>query len=266
MPNISNLGYLTDSIVHQFSGIVEEHTDYFVIRTPSNPTYYWGNLTLFKHEPVIGDYERWMAIQDREFGPDAGHVTFGWDSSDRGEISQFTDQGFEFENQVVLRLNELRRPRIYNDAVEVRAITSDHDWDALVELQIECGYPLQGGDEAGYRLFKERGMKTYRLMQDTGRGDWWGAFLNGELVGDMGLYFTENEQAGRFQSVETSAKHRRQGICSTLLYEVSRQTMTDAMSLVIVAGSDEAPAAIYQSLGYEMVSHQYGVCRRPRGG
>jgi hypothetical protein len=44
---MQNLGYITDSIFHQLTGIVEEKNEYFVVRNPNNPTYYWGNLLLF---------------------------------------------------------------------------------------------------------------------------------------------------------------------------------------------------------------------------
>jgi hypothetical protein len=52
-----NLGYLTDCILHKIHGVVEEKKDYFLIRTPSNPTYFWGNLIVFKSAPVAGCFD-----------------------------------------------------------------------------------------------------------------------------------------------------------------------------------------------------------------
>jgi hypothetical protein len=55
---MQNLGYITDSIFHQLTGIVEEKNEYFVVRNPNNPTYYWGNLLILRNErwPLVGTF------------------------------------------------------------------------------------------------------------------------------------------------------------------------------------------------------------------
>jgi hypothetical protein len=264
MPSLRNLGYLTDSIVHAFCGVIEEKASCHVIRTPSNPTYYWGNLLVLNTHPLAGDFDLWMAMSEREFDSAPGHTTFGWDTNQPGETSQFTDRGFELESNVVLELDELKNPRCFHDNLEMRSIQSDEDWKVVTELQIECGYSTEHGDLSGFRRFKELCMKNYRRMHDAGRGDWWGAFLDGELVGDLGLYFTEDKKIGRFQSVETAAPYRCQGVCSTLLFRVCEHALVDSVRLIIVTESDSKPESLYRSLGFEFHSRQYGVCRRPQ--
>lgn len=37
----TNLGYLTDSIFHQEDGLIEQRSDYAVVRTPSNPSFWF---------------------------------------------------------------------------------------------------------------------------------------------------------------------------------------------------------------------------------
>ena len=50
--NIQSLGYRTDLFFPRFDGEVTDRGDYIVIRTPSNPTYHWGNFLLFNQPPV----------------------------------------------------------------------------------------------------------------------------------------------------------------------------------------------------------------------
>lgn len=49
--NIRSLGYRTDLLFPRFDGEVIDRGDYTVIRTPSNPTFYWGNFLLFDQPP-----------------------------------------------------------------------------------------------------------------------------------------------------------------------------------------------------------------------
>ena len=60
-----------------------------------------------------------------------------------------------------------------------------------------------------YVEFKKSQMRQYRKMSDAGKGYWFGAYLGGNLVGDLGV-FCEAE-VGRYQSVGTHPGYRRQG-------------------------------------------------------
>jgi hypothetical protein len=84
-----NLGYFTDAIFHRRDGEVTDRGDYYLIRTPSNPTYFWGNFLLFKSAPTKGCFDRWMTINQAEFGPNPAHIAFGWDSDQKGDPSEF---------------------------------------------------------------------------------------------------------------------------------------------------------------------------------
>ena len=44
---VRSLGYRTDLMISAINGEVTDRGDYLVIRTPSNPTYYWGNFLLY---------------------------------------------------------------------------------------------------------------------------------------------------------------------------------------------------------------------------
>src|ERR1019366_4714911 len=75
-----SLVWATDLDVLPVDRVVEGRDGYLVIRSPSNPMHYWGNLLLFDTPPVAGDGARWEERFDREFGSDSRlqHLTFGW--------------------------------------------------------------------------------------------------------------------------------------------------------------------------------------------
>ena len=57
---VRSLAYRTDLIFPTFDGEIFDRGNYLVIRTPSNPTFYWGNFLLFDQPPSKGDYSRWQ--------------------------------------------------------------------------------------------------------------------------------------------------------------------------------------------------------------
>ena len=66
--NIQSLGYRTDLVYPRFDGEVIDRGDYVVIRTPSNPTFPWGNFLLFAQPPVAGDLDQWRRLFAEEIG------------------------------------------------------------------------------------------------------------------------------------------------------------------------------------------------------
>jgi len=53
---VRSLGYRTDLIFPRFDGEIIDREGYLVIRTPTNPTYFWGNFLLFQNPPGAGDF------------------------------------------------------------------------------------------------------------------------------------------------------------------------------------------------------------------
>ena len=74
---IESLGRRTDLAFSRFAGEVQDHGDFLVLRTPSNPTYHWGNYLLFRSAPRSGDYQRWTALFEREFTPGGASANHG---------------------------------------------------------------------------------------------------------------------------------------------------------------------------------------------
>ena len=73
---VRSLGYRTDLIFPAFDGQITDRGDYLVVRTPSNPTFYWGNFLLFDRPTGDGDIERWLPMA---WVPDLGRsLGTGW--------------------------------------------------------------------------------------------------------------------------------------------------------------------------------------------
>lgn len=255
---LRSLGYRTDLIFHRFGGEVVNRGRYLVICTPSNPAYRWGNLLIFDAPPQPGEYETWTRLFALEVGtpPRIRHNVFAWDTvdGDNGTVEDFLEAGFELGEEVVMATDALAPPRRYNHDVEICALQTDAEFAEHVELHVLCRYGRD--DEAGYRAFYKASTESYRRMIAAGLGSWFGAFLDGRLVADMGIF----AEAGlaRYQSVVTHPDVRRRGICGTLLFEVGRFALERlaAKTLVIVADEQGFAKGIYAAAGFKVRERQ----------
>ncbi len=259
--HVTSLGYRTDLIFLSFDGEISDRGSYLVIRTPSNPTFYWGNFLLFSQPPQEGDYRTWRDLFASEIGtsPAAEHQVFGWDSpeGEQGVLEPFLEAGFRLNREVVLTSGAPRGPARPADRVSIRVLETDAEWGQAIENQIVCREPEFSEEE--YRAFYMRQMDRYRKMVAAGLGNWFGAFVDQRLVADLGLFHEGG--VGRYQSVETHPDFRRRGIAGTLVYEAGRQAMVeyDLHTLVIVADEGSAPERLYVSLGYRPTEKQVGL-------
>ncbi len=261
----TSLTFKTNSIFWRFEGEVSERDDYCLVRTPTNPTYYDGNLLYFDRPPLDGDYQRWLKFFEREFSdqPTVSHMLFIWDMPDKEvvDVEQFLDGGFEVQSNVALLTSDVVQPHKFNQQIVVRWLEGDDDWEALLEAKLklrDARFSLET-----YAPFKKRWLDVRRQLTERGKGNWFGAFLGETLVGDLGLF--HDGSIARFQDVATDPEFRRQGICGTLVYEASKQALRSGgiSSLVMVADENYHAARIYESVGFRPVEHHTVACRYP---
>jgi GNAT superfamily N-acetyltransferase len=260
MININNLGYHTDCIARKLEGEFTERDSYFVLQMRNNPTYHWGNLLIFRREPQKDDFQNWISAFKTEFGEKLGHITFGWESQEIGCIDSFVQAGFSLESESVLVLEELKQNQNSRNDLIIRRIDSDEDWAKVLDLQV---YISEGENPSKeFVEFKTRGFQAYRTLSENGDGNWWGAFLDDRLIGDMGLYFNESLETGRFQSVETHPDYRRAGVCSKLLHSVASDALKKNPSIKLVICTEKGSNAerIYLKLGFARHQARHGVC------
>ncbi len=258
--------------------VVERRDGYVLIRSPSNPTFYWGNLLLFDQAPRTGDALRWEELFEQEFAdePRVRHHTFAWDLA-HGEAGvareEFVERGYDLDESIglVADASQVRpHPRENRDVV-VRALdpaagADEELWDAVVELQVSGRQ--EGHDEQSFREFTRPRLEDRRALFRLGRGAWYVAIdpASGDVAGSCGIVVTGGR--GRFQVVDTAVAFRRRGICSRLVVEAARHAAErhGAERFVIVADLGYHALGLYESLGFERREHVVGVCRWPRSG
>lgn len=263
---IDSLAFQTDLFFHRFTGLVYEYDQYIVVKTPTNPTFFWGNFIYFKMPPTEVSFSQWKSLfADHFCTMDVEHMTFAWDSlnGESGELKAFLDDGFDFEKSSVMVCGNVVLPARVNDEILVRPIVSDSDWAAVLENHVVCR--ASHFDEKPFRKFATRKIADYRLMIKKNKGYWMGAFLDGKLVGDLGI-FAENGLA-RFQNVGTHPDYRRMGVCSTLMYHTSKMAFEkmNASQLVIVADPFYHARKIYESVGFQTKETSAGLCKYNKG-
>jgi hypothetical protein len=93
--NLRSLGYRTDLIFPAFDGEIIDRGEYLAVRSPQNPTYYWGNFLLFAEPPKEGDLTMARDLRSRDRAPPkVTHLAFGWDRRRRvGLIEPFVQAG-----------------------------------------------------------------------------------------------------------------------------------------------------------------------------
>jgi ribosomal protein S18 acetylase RimI-like enzyme len=255
---VKSLGYRTDLIFPAFDGEIIDRGSYFVVRTPFNPTFYWGNFLLFDQPPGEGDYDLWRALFAKEIGipPEIRHMTFGWDTigGEQGNAAPFLENGFHLDSSTVLTSRKLNPPARPAADLIVRPLLSDDDWAQSLENQIACREPEFS--EREYIIFRRRQVDRYRAMVARGMGDWFGGFLGTRLVADLGIF--HSGMLGRYQSVQTHPYFRRRGMAGTLVYESGKYAMGRfGLDMLVIVAETGAPAErLYQSVGFQGTEYQ----------
>lgn len=253
-PRPRSLTWATDLDVLGLTSTVDRRADHLLIRSPSNPTFWWGNFLLFDDPPSGGDGDRWEALFAAEL-PGVAHRAFGWDRSDGsvGEAqTEFITRGYRLDRTVGLVATPaelIDHPRANRD-VSVRPLDPAGDeplWEATLELQA-AGSEGHGGWT--YEFGRAR-QQDWRALFRAGRGAWYVAITQaGEVAGSCGVVVTAGR--GRYQVVDTAEAHRREGICSRLIVEAGRDAAAQfgATRLVIAADPDYHAATVYESVGF----------------
>lgn len=261
MTAVVSLGFRTDLMLRRLAGAtVEDRGDYFVVRTPANPTFYWGNFLLFRGPPRPGEPAEWVSLFGREF-PDAQHVSIGVDgtSGKLGAAPEMRLLGLADEVSVVLTADDLTPIGEPDTSVKARVLRTDEEWAQSVEFRIA----VDEDESDGHRLFVERRSRELRDLVEAGHGVYVAAFVDGVARAGLGLY-AENGIA-RFQSVETHPQFRRRGLASALLVEAARLVSEQHAVETFVIVADPAYVAIdlYRRLGFEDSERQVQWLRSP---
>jgi ribosomal protein S18 acetylase RimI-like enzyme len=252
--HVSSLGFRTDLALLTASGsVVEDRGTHLVVRSPDNPSYFWGNFILLAEPPAPGGEREVVGAFHTEF-PLADHVSLGIDSADVSDATKaaFEAAGLTVDDATVLTASALRAPREVD--AEVRPLAADEDWEARARLSRQL-YP-ETSEEAFMTFAWQKNAQERRLV-DAGRGLRLGAFVDDRMVSTAGVFVTEDGLA-RYQSVETHPDHRRQGLAAAVVHAAGQHALDHlgVRTLVIVADTDGDAIGIYRRLGFEDVERQ----------
>lgn len=248
---LRSLCLASDVLVLRGQSRLEELDDRFILRSPKEPDFWFGNCVMFKDAVV--DPEVQIARFKSDF-PEARHVTLQWDIPDmeRTEaFDAFENMGFEVDISDVLVLNGPLNRKAAPEGITIRPLSTDKDWDKATELQGLTG--MEDRDHGSdYLPYIKTRMEVCRAQCETRFATWLGAFAGDELAGDLGIY--ADERTARFQAVETRASYRRRGICAALVtagvdWALGKYPDT---KVVIVADPEANAGRIYRRCGFEL--------------
>jgi hypothetical protein len=264
---VASLAWQTDLALLALGGtLAEDHDDHLVVRSPHNPDFWWGNFLLLDRVPAPGALPAWLDRFAAAF-PAAGHVALGFDgiAGTAADVRWLAGQGFEPEASTVMTASAVRPPARPNRAADCRELASDRDWEQSAELTLRCD--TSGEEPAAHHRFVTEKVRTNRRLAEAGHGSWFGAFLQGRLVAQLGL-ITAGAGLARFQTVETDPQYRRQGLAGVLVHDASRQGLTamGARTLVMVADPDYFAIDLYRAVGFTAAQTQLQAQRAPAGG
>jgi len=262
--DIVSLGCRTDLALLQLGGTeVDDRGDHLVVRSPHNPRFWWGNYLLLSGVPAPEDTDAWLERFAAEF-PGAQHVALGFDGTQGrvDDLAAFTERGLKCESSTVMTATAVHEPPRPNPDGTYRQLSSDDDWAQSLELHAVCND--DGADDENSREFVTRRIATNRALAEAGHGGWFGAFVDGALVSQMGL-FAASPGLARFQSVETHPDARRRGLAGALVHHVSQYGFGElgATTLVMVADPDYSAIRLYRAVGFSDGESQLQAERPP---
>jgi len=259
---LKSLGLASDVMVLGDRSHLEEKPDHFVLRSPDEPDFWFGNMIIQRTDQI--DPERQIETFQSEF-PNAKHITIGWDipgMKGMERLKDFKSLGFKIDESDVLVLGPALVRHEAPDGITLRRLVTDEDWHKATELQGITGIEVEHNAE-GYLSYIKTRMEACRRLTDEGLGAWFGAFAGEELVGDLGIY--ANSETARFQAVETRASYRRKGVCAALVttgveWAQSRYPHTKT---IIVADQESAAGRVYRRCGFALHEQTFAVYKGP---
>ena len=257
--HLDSPGLSTDLALLRLQGSTIEHRgDHFVVRTTANPTFRWGNFVLVPTRAHADEVDRWVSCFEAAL-PEAQHRAVAFARSG-GDTEAWAARGYDVEGDVDLATTTVPVAADPPDGIHLRALAGDPDWEQSVHVG--------GGDttelaNAGQLDFERRRAAAQRVLVESGRARWIGAFDGDRLVARLGI--VRLGDLARYQDVVTLASHRRQGIAGALVRAAGEWALEDPAvgELVIVAEEGGPAVGLYQRAGFAEVARHVGVSRAP---
>ena len=242
-------GWETDLAILKHSGsVIEEFKDHILIRSPHNPDYHWGNFILVTNKALVDDSNRWMQAFHDAF-PEANWVAIGLTEYPKAEQS-WQSHGLELERMDVLKSNVTPSIPEISPVYESR-IFQEEDWDLLIAKEISENKKSGEHESESFDRFITNSINGSKELSRIGIAAWFGAFYESELVASLGIILCGD--IARYQSVQTTEEHRRQGLASHLLGKAANWArLKGCRTLVIVTESTNDAGRVYRKAGFQL--------------
>lgn len=223
----------------------------FVVRSPHNPTYRWGNYLFLPERPDLEALPELLERFSSLFGDAPVSRALRWDGEPLADLRGAQALGLVSDSGVAMAASALRevdgpaeiRPAPYDQAVEALAVACD---------------PTEQLGEPGFVAFKQGLRSNWRRLFERGDAQWWQAFVGGRPVGQCGMVLAPDGRA-RFQSVEVHPDFRKRGIASQLVSRVGRLALEQRATLHMAVDGEGPALGLYRRLGFEVVGHQWSL-------
>lgn len=258
---IHSLGLQTDLDIHLREGLIEEHPDHLVLRTPDNPDFFGGNALVI---PALDDLGAWERRFTEAF-PTALHRAFSVDNREglpsEGSLEEARARGYIVRRLAVLTatadtLRLASAPRGHS----LRRLDDD-DWSSQLELmrQVDAVSGLHG--EAHERYLSAYVASRQRWSR-SGTGSFWGVWSDAALIASAGLFCCDG--LGRYQDVVTAPHARRRGAASALVSALGHDAIDRGCHTVVLVSVDASDAhRLYMNLGFEVCESYVDLMRTP---
>ncbi|MFB4307342.1 GNAT family N-acetyltransferase [Actinomadura sp. GTD37] len=251
---VRSLAFRTDLLLRRLAGsVIQDRPSHQVVRTPANPSFWWGNFVLVAPDALAEA----PALFAAEF-PEASHLAIGVDGTEgeAGRHARWARLGISVETDTVLTASSLQAPARPAQA-DLRALT-EGDWEQAARLRHACDESPPSEEHTAFRMAK---LAEDRRLCEAGDTTWFGAFVDGEMRAGLGVVL-DGRGLARYQHVETHPAFRRRGLASSLVHLAGVEAMANgARTLVIVADPAAEAIRIYRSLGFTDTERQVRLQR-----
>ena len=259
--NVSSLGFRTDLALLTASGsVVEDRGTHLVVRTPDNPTYYWGNFILLAEPPVPGGEREVVGAFHTEF-PEARHVSIGIDTPDLTPEARaaFEAAGLVVDVASVLTASELQPPREVE--AEVRPLQSASDWESRAPPERRDRGARRRGVAPAVRSRAQRAGAVARRRRPRHAVRRLRRRTRSSAPQPSSPPRTGSRASRAWRRTST---HRRKGLAAAAVHAAGRYALEHlgARTLVIVADDDGEAIGIYRRLGFADTERQLMLERR----
>ncbi len=262
MAQFHSLALQSETAIWATRGSIVPRLGYWVVRTPSDPTYYYGNLLLLPEAPLAETIPLWQARFAQEFAGAIQPTTLWWDT---GELSpaarrEFINRGFTVETTEVLR----RDPSLPWPAttlgpdIEIREISARE-----TPLLADLADRLSDRHDDIYQLFLQRRARWQAQLIQRGLAHFFACFADQRVVASIGIF--THDGLARYQDVQTDAAYRRRGLATALVGLAGQHGASPGTTNLTIHTEPNSDAArLYRCLGFILVETTRSACRYPR--